>query len=205
MTTQELIDYYKSLLIMQYSSQPNALATMDAIIKRLVQDQIISKVRDGFDLDTAIGKQLEILGTYRGAERNVFGVTPGSYWSSPEYTDPNPDSYFGWAEYADDDPTWNWIQYADVDALLYALSDAQLRKLIKFRAQIQSWPGGLGELDDILFDFFGVYVNVVDNEDMSIVYEHTATDPDLDNLFDVAVLSNSLPAPAGVSFTTVEV
>lgn len=205
MTTQDLINYYKGLLILQYASQPNALATMDAIIGELVQDQIIQKVGDAFNLDTAIGAQLNILGTYRGVPRVLFGVALGSFWASPSYSDPSVGSYFGWSAYGDADPTWKWMQYNDLNALAYTLSDSQMRKLIKLKAAIQSSSMGLGDLDNILYAFFGTYVNVVDNEDMSIIYRHQAADPDPDKLWAAAVLNSALPHQAGVSFSVAEV
>lgn len=205
MTTQELIDYYAGLLILQYSALGNAVETVKAITREFIQDQIVDKVRNGFDVETAIGAQLNILGTYRGALRVVFGVLPGDYWSLVPYADAAPNSYFGWAEYPDPDPIWKFIQYNDLDALSYTLTDNQLRRLILLRAAIQSNLLGLGELDQILYSVFGSYVNVVDNEDMTIIYQHESSDPDPDGLWTVAVLSDSLPNPAGVSFTVVEV
>lgn len=205
MTSQELIDYYKSLLILQYASQPNALATMQSIVGKLVQDQIIQQVTDGFDVDTAIGAQLDILGTYVGQSRIVFGLLAGDFWAMPEYADAAYASYFGWAEYADTDPTWNWLLYNDVNSLAYTLSDSQMRRMIKLRAALRSSANGLGDLDDILYSFFGVYLNLQDNQDMSIIYVHQLADPDIDGLFQIAVLSDALPHQAGVAFSTVEV
>jgi Protein of unknown function (DUF2612) len=205
MTTDEIVDYYTGLLILQYSALDNATGTVQALIRALVQDQIISKVRDGFDVTTAIGNQLNILATYRGLSRQVFGVTPGDYWSLVPYADAAPGSYFGWAEYADPDPDWKFLQYVDLDGLAYTLTDNQLRRLIQFRAATQSSPMGLADIDNILYSTFGSYVNLADNENMSITYNHDHLDPDVDGLWAVTVLSDSLPAPAGVSFTVVEV
>lgn len=205
MTTQELIDYYTGLLIMQYSAGGNAVATVQAIMYGLIQEQIVQKVGDGFDLDTAIGVQLTAVGTYRGAPRVVFGIVPGNYWSLVPYADPLPNSYFGWALYADPDPTWKWIQYADLDAFGTPLTDIQLRRLIRFLALTSSSDLTLGDLDNILYATFGIYVNVVDNKDMTITYDHTAADPDPDGLWGIVVLANALPHPAGVAFSVVEV
>ncbi len=205
MTTDEIIDAYAGLLILQYSAQGNAVAHVKALIRVLLQDQIIDQVRNGFNIETAIGAQLNILGTYRGAARNVFGSVPGDYWGVPEYNDADPNVILGLAEYNDADPTWNTEQYNDLNSLAYTLTDNQLRRIIKLRAQVQSSGLGLADLDNILYSVFGSYVNVVDNEDMSITYQHDHLDPDPDGLWAIAVLSDSLPHPAGVSFTVVEV
>lgn len=205
MTDQDLINYYAGLLILQYSALDNAVGTVQAIITAAIQKQIVSAVRDGFDLDTAIGNQLTILGTYRGAPREVFGIISGQYWSLIPYADPLPDSYLGWGLYAGPDPTDLWIQYSDVDSFPTTLTDSQLRRIIKLLALTSISAMGLGDLDNILYSVFGSYVNVVDNENMTITYNHQLADPDPDGLFAIAVLANALPHPAGVSFTVVEV
>lgn len=205
MTTDELIGYYQALLILQYVSGGNALGTIQAFISALVQNQIISQFRDALDVKTAVGAQLNILGTYRGVSRTLFGVVVGSDWTLIPCNDPNPNTYFGWALAAGANPTWKWLQINDLDGAPYQLSDSQMRRLIQFKGAVQSWAGGLGDLDNILYAYFGVYVNVIDNETMSIIYQHTATDPDTDQLFHIAELANALPHPAGVSFIVTEV
>lgn len=205
-STQNFIDYYTSLLIIQYASLGNAIGTVQALIGELVQDQIISQVRDGFDPDTAIGAQLDILASYRGLSRVVFGATIANFWSLIPYADPAPGTYFGWDTYTDTgEPSWQWLQYNDLNGVPYVLNDNQLRRLLKLRAAIQSSGGGLGELDNILYSVFGVYLNVKDNGNMSIIYQHIAVDPDPDKLYAIAVLAGVLPHDAGVAFSTVEV
>ncbi len=74
MTTEDLITYYKNLLILQYYRLSRARATIGAFVQELIASQIINQVQDGFDLETAIGKQLNILASYVGAQRNNFGL-----------------------------------------------------------------------------------------------------------------------------------
>lgn len=206
MTTQDLVDYYKGLLILQYSSQPNALATVDAVIGEVIQNQIISQVRDGFDVNTAIGAQLNILGTYVGVSRIAYGLVTGQYWSLPSYGDTLPGAFNGWASYTDPGPlTIRWLQYNDLNSLSYELTDNQMRRLIQLKAALGSCDMGLGDIDEIIYRFFSTYVDVVDNGNMSITYQHNHLDPDPDQLWSVAVLENILPHQAGVAFSVVEV
>ena len=205
MTTQEIIDYYKSLIIMQYRSLPNALDHVGAWAAIFLQDQITEKVSTAFDIETAIGAQLELLGSYRGITRVVYGLTSGAYWSVVPYDDVSPGSYFGLAEYDDADPTWMTLQYDDLNNVGYTLTDYQMRTLIKLKAQFDSWDGTLGKLDFILYSFFGTYVNVVDNQDMTIVFNHQSADPDPNQIWLMAVTAGILPSNAGVSYTVVEV
>ena len=117
MNTSDLIAYYKSLLILQYSSKPNALATIEAYVTALIQNQIIEAVSEGLDLDTAIGAQLDILASYRGVTRDAYGAAPGSYWSLPSVNDTLPGSFLGWASVFDaSDPTIKWLQINDSES-----------------------------------------------------------------------------------------
>ena len=69
-----LIEYYADLLIIQYKTKANASATITAIIKALMIYDIITDVKNGYSLDTAIGRQLDVLGKYTGVSRSIDGV-----------------------------------------------------------------------------------------------------------------------------------
>ena len=60
--------YYSNLLIMQYHNKPKAKATIEATAG-LLPDDLIMEVINGFDIETAVGKQLDILGEYVGVDR----------------------------------------------------------------------------------------------------------------------------------------
>lgn len=60
--------YYSNLLIMQYHGKPKAKATIEKTVA-LLPDDIILDVINGFDIQTAVGKQLDILGEYVGVDR----------------------------------------------------------------------------------------------------------------------------------------
>jgi len=206
MTTQEIIDYYAALLILQYRSQDKALAHVAAWVAVCLQNQIIDQTREAFDVETAIGDQLNILGLYRGVPRVIYGLAAGTYWSMIPYGDSSPNSYFGWGVYADTDPpTDRFLMYADLNRVAYALTDMQMRLLIELKARFDSWDGTLAILDNILYDFFGTYVTVQDNGDMTMVYVHQSVDPDPNHLWLITNTAGFLPAPAGVSYTVLEV
>lgn len=76
MTTQELINYYANLLILQYLGQPNAYATIQALVKMVIMDQIPTQVQDAFNMDgTAVGVQLDVLGKYAGVIRTGYNLS----------------------------------------------------------------------------------------------------------------------------------
>lgn len=69
MTLQELINYYVSLLVLQYNDKPKALGTIEALADVAVMDMLPISVQNAFSIDTAIGVQLDILGKYAGVVR----------------------------------------------------------------------------------------------------------------------------------------
>jgi hypothetical protein len=75
MTDAEIKSYYSSLLIMQYSEQPNAVATVQAFVNMLVANQLPATLEDAFTIDTAVGVQLDVLGKYVGADRYGYNFS----------------------------------------------------------------------------------------------------------------------------------
>lgn len=69
MTTQEIIDYYANLLIMQYNGKPRASETVKTFVGPYVMDQLPVASQNAFDLETAIGAQLDVIAKYVGATR----------------------------------------------------------------------------------------------------------------------------------------
>lgn len=77
MDTQDIINYYAGLLINQYLGQPNAYATMQALITPVVMDELPSAVMNAYNLSgasTAVGVQLDVLGKYAGVTRYGQGL-----------------------------------------------------------------------------------------------------------------------------------
>lgn len=75
MTDLELQQYYSGLLILQYRQQPKATAHIEALVKQVIADQIITQVQDAFALDTAVGVQLDVIGKYAGVTRNGYNFS----------------------------------------------------------------------------------------------------------------------------------
>lgn len=69
MTIDELSSYYAGLLIIQYVGKPKAFAMMKALVTPVLMDQLPVAVQNAFDLSTAEGVQLDVLGKYVGATR----------------------------------------------------------------------------------------------------------------------------------------
>ena len=68
----ELATYYKNLLIIQYSGKDKAAATIQALVEKVIIFDLLSSIQDGFDPDTAVGAQLDIIGKYVGVSRELY-------------------------------------------------------------------------------------------------------------------------------------
>lgn len=78
MTLEEQYQYYADLLIIQYRGKAKAQAMIQAIARQALCDNLPLAVQDAFDIETAIGAQLDILGKYAGVVRDVLTFTGGA-------------------------------------------------------------------------------------------------------------------------------
>lgn len=79
MTDDELKIFYADLLILQFKSKPRAYATIKAYVDMLIQNQLLFAIREAFDIETAVGVQLDVLGEkYAGISRLVNTFSSGT-------------------------------------------------------------------------------------------------------------------------------
>lgn len=209
MDTASLIAFYVNLLVIQYKTLPNATGTIQALATEVVASQIYNQVLNGFNLfpangfGTAIGEQLNILGDYVGAPRTIFGYDPTiPYFALYAYAT-TPPLNVGFASYSDvTDPVDNWLSYT-TGQTAYVLTDGQLLQLIQYLIAVHASNHTLASIDNILQTFFTTYCILIDNENMTIVYQHSLSDPNF--LFSIVNQLGLLPHPAGVQINVVEV
>lgn len=67
----ELIEYYRNLLIIQYSVLAKAPDHIRALIDVIMFFDLMIEVRNAYDIDTAVGVQQDILGKYLGIDRDI--------------------------------------------------------------------------------------------------------------------------------------
>lgn len=208
MTTQDLIDYYVKLLIIQYATQPNAQATIAAFVSQIIADQIYGQVQDGFLFTVtpagqpaggAQGVQLDAIAAYRGATRVIYGLTPLTFFEFSDADDAG--NYNGFMD-AIDGPapiSWVFLTAENTQQPLYSLTDDELYRLTQLRAQLHQCDMSIETIDDIMETFFGNNVAMIDNGNMTMLYVDLTSDTD--TLFGIAAITQSLPRPAGVEMT----
>jgi hypothetical protein len=194
----ELIAYYVNLLILQYRNKPNAKGTITAIIKALMIYDLIRAVENGYNIDDAVGVQLDILAKYVGVERIATGVDFSR-------------TFFGFVDYAEATPytgvagllPYNEVNPPDAQFLKYGvdqessfrLTDAELRILIKLKIAQNNSNHSTAEIDDILNEFFPGQAIFSDNFNMTISY---IFDTGISGIINVAIAQGIIPKPAAV-------
>lgn len=106
MTLNELTSYYGQLLAYQYRGKPNALRQIQLWSKQAVADFLANQLLTCFDIDAAVGTQLDVLGKYVGVPRNIGLVISKPFFSLWAYASGlNPVLYQGTWDPASDSPT----------------------------------------------------------------------------------------------------
>ena len=85
MTYDEQKQYYADLFIAQFRGKPKAQATVQAIATETMCNNIAITIQDAFDLTTAIGAQLDILGKYANVTRNILTFSGGASLSDTDF------------------------------------------------------------------------------------------------------------------------
>jgi hypothetical protein len=85
MTDLLLQEYYSDLLILQFKGKPKAEATIKAVVKPIIIFELAEAVKNGYNIDTAIGVQLDVLGKYIGLRRALSDGEIVSDLSDAEY------------------------------------------------------------------------------------------------------------------------
>lgn len=203
MTAADLKNYYVDLLIMEYFGLPKAGGVVGAYAQQAIADLIVIQVRDGLNLAVATGAQLDLLGQLVGARRAVPGFASGANnFSMPRYADGAAGTYVGFARYVGLDVTGHWPRYTDIPTS-YIMAEGVFAEFIEFLVAVRASSYTLKELDAIFFAFFGALVKIIDNENMTMTYQHSAADMGV--LFAILQYLGLLPHPAGVSYTVVVV
>ena len=192
----ELILYYVNLLILQYRKLPNAQAHISALINQLMIYDLMIQVRDGYNIDDAVGVQQDIIGKYLGISRVVTGATfTRDYFGMVEYGDTAPFDHEPFIEYGDPVPD---VQYLRYNESLSSLNDEEYRFILKLRLNKNHTNASVRDIDLMMEEFFSGTGTFTDNEDMTIEYEF---DSGIERLIIVAQAEGLLPKPAGVGIT----
>lgn len=168
---ENLKKYFTNLLILQYINKPKAKATIEACVQEAFADTngniFPIVVQNSYDLDTATGKQLDVIGKYIGYDR-VLQIPIDQNFAYSEYDDSIIQTE-GYSEYIQDVVSYPYKEYRYTSYDYYNVTDETYRKLLKMIAELKTKPLSLGCIDEAIYRQFGTDIYVVDG-DKSINY-----------------------------------
>ena len=160
MDIEAIKNYYGGLLIVQYKTKPKAQATVRLLAALPNGDGLLDQEMACFDLNTAVGVQLDILGRIVGVQREVYGLDlEHTFFSFTRY-DGEPDS-IGFGRYTDNPYSTDlFLRYNNW--AVYTLTDFELRTLIKLKIIFNNAYSSLKDLKEGLYAAFAGDIDVVE-------------------------------------------
>ena len=149
---------YSALVTTEHSDRPKFMASLAAALDQVQAGAaLVQQTDEGFDIDTAIGAQLDILGEWIGRSRYI-GV-------------PITGVYFTWADTAT--TGWGsgvWKGVFDPVSGLASLPDDSYRILLKAKIAANRWDGTIPGAYAVWAEAFGDGNTIViqDNQDMTM-------------------------------------
>lgn len=140
MSKQELENYYPELLIVQYKNKPKAKEEIKLLAKTAAGDFLIKDVETCFDLDAAIGQQLDYVGKIIGLPRIVYGFDFGAttYFSMDDEANPmTSGDNKGFSDIGDKVEA-EFKDYSQIISSIYSMTDEEYRLMLKLKVLINN-------------------------------------------------------------------
>lgn len=168
---EKLIEYYTNLLILQYRQKDKAQGTIKALTRLIMIFELMKEVENGYDVETAVGVQQDVLGKYIGPSRVITGTTfDRDYYWYLGYTDTPTADQYGFTGYGETPPDAQYRSYSEDNQSLYSLNDAEYREILKLGIILNSSNLSTRETDTLVNDFFDGNVKFNDRFNMTISY-----------------------------------
>ena len=183
----DFIQAYLDLLIFQYRDKPNASAEITAIVNPFNNIfDLYSSFEKAFDVDTGIGKQLDVLGRIVGQNRLIEQAIPREYFG---FVNKNSNAKsFGYPFFKKGDDL-----YAKLE-----LNDSEYRFFIKLRIAKNNMQNNIFSISNLVFWALNGYGYVENNHDMTLTFNlHESFDINFGKLF---VILDMLPRPMGIRY-----
>ena len=201
---KQLIEYYQDLLIMQYHDKPKAREVVKANIEEELCNLLEQKVKDAFDVDTAVGAQLDIIGKWVGIERIFKGQKYDNqgWFSLPRYNQETNSFMHGFSTYATFEEEGGFLTYDFILGTKNKLNDNDFRMLIKLKIIRNNIPHSPKPIDDAMFKLFQDTLYTVWGDCMEMTFYYN---PKRYGIVKLGQEKNCFPIPTGVKANFVEV
>jgi hypothetical protein len=149
---------YLARITSEYANKPKFVAYVSALLQPLLDSQaLLRSLTTAFDLDTAIGVQLDAVGQWVGRTRFVSQPIANLYFSFDTVG-------LGWDQGI-------WKGPFDPSDGLVRLDDDTYRALLKAKVILNSWDGSIAEAAEalgLLLNNPSSIVTIQDNQDMTM-------------------------------------
>ena len=198
---EELLKYYPNLLEIQYHGGKKAKATIETMVKLLWANQLLKQIRDSFDVDTAEGKQLDVIGLWVGVDRTTNKKPyDGHPWIAlTETTGATSLLQGGYSEISNFDTELGGFltAYYVPGTIPFQLNDEAFRWLIKMKIIKNSISHTCKNIDDAIYKFSnGELITRWDIPNRTLYYEYNK-EYVYSNLIPTAYKKNVMPCPVG--------
>lgn len=185
------VAYYQRLLPYQYQ-KPRALATIAAFVNQVVAEGLPEAVQDAFNVATARGEQLDVIGKYVGLPRAIGEAVPLPYFGFVDYAGGGNEN--GFSNYdGSTNPLGVFFQYQYQGTRNTDLSDDAYAFMLRLKIVLNSSDGTLFTIQRLLAELLPGFVTVTDNKDMTLSYAVSEGAP-----VSPTVIEPYLPKPMGV-------
>lgn len=148
---------YTELITSEHSDKPKYMAMVQAVVQPVVDAlNVTDSLPAEFDLDLAVGAQLDVVGQWVGIGRRVNTPLEGVYFSLDI-------EMLGFDQGV-------WKGPYDPDVGVTVLDDDSYRLVLKAKISSNHWDGTFGATKAIMDQIFGdaTHVFIEDNQDMSM-------------------------------------
>jgi hypothetical protein len=164
----DILNQYAGLLIAQYKVKPKAQATVKLLVNSNVCEGLPLELQNCFDLSTAYGNKLTILGKIVGVPRNVIGLDLGhSFFSFTDYI--GVPASVGFGDYANTPPDSNLLLDYN-DSFIYTMTDFELRTAIQLAIIYNTGALTFKNIKNKLYNFFHGDIDITLAPDFSDSY-----------------------------------
>jgi hypothetical protein len=197
----KIVEHYQNLLLEQYVNAPRARATIGVLAKNAIVDVVQKEIEGAFNLETAVGPQLDVIGEYIGFSRRITTVIDRYYFTLRLYDIPE-DGEAGFTDYTDLalNSGSNFYLYQYINTSFTELDDGTYRELLKLKIILNESLNTLADISAALWSAFGNSLICLDNLNMSILYLINSSQT---NLAKIAIDAGLLPKPMGVRISGV--
>lgn len=192
--TQQLVAYYVERLAYLYQ-KPKAQAAIAALVNQAMCDSLPLSVQDAYDVQTAVGPQLDVIGKYVGLPRNIGDAAPLPFFGFVRYAGGGNMNGFN-TYFATPNRDAVYFSYAYSGQRNTNLSDASYAFMIALQIILNSSDGTLFSIQNYLNTLLPGVVTVIDNRDMTLTYNVT-----VQAIVSTTTLAAFLPRPMGVGIT----